>query len=585
MLETRPKTTAVGADPITTEIIKSSLIYASEEMGIAVRNAAYSPNIKERLDHSCALFDRAGRLIAQAEHIPVHLGSLPWGLRETLSSIEMRGREMQPGEMWIVNDPYVSGTHLNDITVIRPIFIPPELQQSGSSRRGTDSHGAEPLLIGYAASKAHHTDVGGSVPGSMSATAPELFAEGLIIAPVRLMIEDRVNEEVVALIRDNSRTPEARSGDLKAQVAGNVTGERRVLELIARYGIEIFEAAIERILDESERRMRAALAAFGENDVAVEDVLEPPETDGELLHLRARVRTKDGAISADFTGTSRQVPFPVNAVFGVTLSGIHYVIRAATDPTIPMNDGCFRPVTVHVPKGTLLNPRRPAPVGGGNVETSQRVCDVMLRAFEKLAPGKMPALSNGTMSNVMVGGERSDGTPWAFYETLGGGMGARPNGDGIDGIHTHMTNTLNTPIEAMERYFPIRMTRYELAPNTAGDGMFRGGCGLVRSFQLLEGTARVSLLAERQRVAPSGIEGGRDGAPGRHLIRTTGSKERIVPAKVTLDLAPGDEVVVQTPGGGGYGDPTRRSDEARERDRQNGLITKARGSARPAEPS
>ena len=549
-----------SVDPITTEVIKSSLIYASEEMGIAVRNAAYSPNIKERLDHSCALFDRQGRLIAQAEHIPVHLGSLPWGLAQTLRALEARQRQMAPGDMWVLNDPYVSGTHLNDITVIRPIFL----------RDDSDA----PRHLGYAASKAHHTDVGGGVPGSMSATAPELFAEGLIIAPVRLMIDDRVNEEIVALIRDNSRTPDARSGDLKAQIAGNVTGERRVLELVARYGVDVFDAAVERILDDSERRMRAALAAFGEREVFVEDVLEPPDLAADLLHLRARVRTRDGSIEADFTGTSDQVPFPINAVLGVTLSGIHYVIRAATDPTIPMNDGCFRPVSVNVPSGTILNPRRPAPVGGGNVETAQRICDVMLRAFGALAPATMPALSNGTMSNVMCGGETRDGPSWAFYETLGGGMGGRSNADGIDGIHTHMTNTLNTPIEAMERYFPIRITRYEFAPETAGGGQFRGGCGLVRGFRLLEGTARVSLLAERQRVAPSGTQGGADGSPGRHTIRTADGAECVVPAKTTIDLRPGDEVVVQTPGGGGYGDPAARSEQARERDRRNGLVTR-----------
>jgi N-methylhydantoinase B len=561
MSKTRPR----RIDPITTEVIRSSLIYASEEMGIAVRNAAYSPNIKERLDHSCALFDPTGRLIAQAEHIPVHLGSLPWGLRETLKSLAARGRTMAPGEMWVLNDPYVSGTHLNDVTVIRPIFV---------RNRKRDVH------IGFAASKAHHTDVGGSVPGSMSPDAPELFAEGLIISPIRLMIGDQVNEEVVTLIRSNSRTPEARSGDLKAQIAGNVTGERRVLELIARYGIATFYAAIERILDESERRMRAVLRELGERDVSVEDVLEPPldklgtgSEGDELLRLRARVRTRDGTIDVDFAGTSPQVPFPVNAVLGVTLSGIHYVIRAATDPTIPMNEGCFRPVTVSVPEGTLLNPRRPAPVAGGNVETAQRICDVMLRAFAQLAPEKIPALSNGTMSNVMTGGETAAGTPWAFYETIGGGMGARPHADGIDGIHTHMTNTLNTPIEAMERYFPIRITRYEFAPGTGGDGTYRGGCGLVRAFELLEGTARVSLLAERHRVAPSGAQGGSDGAVGSHRLRSRIGEERTLPAKATLDVHPGDEVIVQTPGGGGYGDPALRDPAARERDRLNGLVS------------
>lgn len=559
--KTLPAAAATSSDPITTEVIKSSLIYASEEMGVAVRNSAYSPNIKERLDHSCAIFDRRARLIAQAEHIPVHLGSLPWGLTQTMRVLAERGTQVQPGEMWVVNDPYVSGTHLNDITLIRPIF-----HRSANVANGTN------VLVGFAANKAHHTDVGGSVPGSMSPDARELCVEGLVIAPMRLMIGDEVNREVVELIRANSRTPEARSGDLKAQIAGNVTGERRVLEVIDRYGLATYEAVLERILDESERRMRAALRTLGGGEVVVEDVLEPPDG-GALLKIVARVRVRDGTISVDYQGTSPQVDYPLNAVFGVTLSGIHYVIRAATDPTIPMNDGCFRPVEAHAPLGTMLNPRRPAPVAGGNVETSQRNCDVMLRAFAELAPGRMPALSSGTMANVMIGGVDRDGAPWAFYETNGGGMGGRPNADGIDGIHNHMTNTLNTPIEAMERYFPIRMTRYEFVADTAGDGEFRGGSALVRSFELLAGTATVSLLAERHRVGPSGTQGGGAGAIGKHALRRNGQLQALG-AKVTVTMQAGDELIVQTPGGGGFGDPAKRSRAASDADRVAGLITR-----------
>ena len=473
-----------------------------------------------------------------------------------------RGSEVAPGEMWVVNDPYISGTHLNDITVIRPIFAP---------ANGVPRH------VGFAANKAHHTDVGGSVPGSMSADARELCQEGLVISPLRLMRDDRVAGEVVDLFRANSRTPAARSGDLKAQIAGNVTGERRVLELLERYGIHDFEEAVERILDESERRMRAELRALGEHRVRVEDVLEPPDG-GPLLHLVATVTTRAGEIEIDYAGTSAQVPYPVNAVFGVTLSGVHYVIRAATDPTIPMNEGCFRPVVVRAPLGTLLNPRRPAPVSGGNVETSQRNADLVLRAFAAIAPDRVPALSSGTMTNVMVGGVDPDGSAWAFYETNGCGMGARPNADGIDGIHSHMTNTLNTPIEAMERYFPIRLTQYEFAPGTGGDGEFRGGCGLVRSFRLLGGSCTVSLLAERQRVAPSGTHGGADGALGLHRLREAGGGVRTLPAKGSLDLAPGDELVVRTPGGGGFGEPAKRPAASRRNDEENGLLALKEGS-------
>ena len=521
------------ADAITTQVIKSALIYASEEMGIAVRNAAYSPNIKERLDHSCALFDARGRLIAQAEHIPVHLGSLPWGLRETLAWLQREGRDVRSGDMWVVNDPYVSGTHLNDVTVVRPVFFGER-------------------LVGYAANKAHHTDVGGMVPGSMSADAPELFAEGFIVAPVPLMRGDAVSADVVALFRANSRTPQARSGDLRAQVAGNLTGERRLLELYERYGIPTVESALERILDESERAMRAALRRLGNGTYDASDVLE--DRDGEpSIHIRVRMTLDDGAVRFDYAGTHEQLPFPMNAVYGVTLSGVYYALRAVTDPSIPMNEGCFRPVTVDVPEGTLLNPRRPAPVSGGNVETSTRNADVVLQVLAKAAPGRVPASSGGTMSNVMLGGTRANGQTWAFYETNGCGMGARPNADGLDGIQCHMTNTLNTPVEALEREFPLRITRYEFVEGTGGAGRHRGGSGLVRELQLTDGTARVSLLAERHTVRPPGAQGGEAGATGRHTLRAADGEELRLPAKTTRAIAPGETLVIQTPGGGGYG--------------------------------
>ena len=520
-------------DPITAEIVKSSLIYASEEMGIAVRNSAYSPNIKERLDHSCALFDKHARLIAQAEHIPVHLGSLPWGLRATLAVIEREYGGVREGEMWVVNDPYISGTHLNDVTVIRPVFF-----------RGE--------LAGYAANKAHHTDVGGMVPGSMSADAGDLFAEGLVMPPTRLVEHDCAVEPTVALFRANSRTPHARSGDLRAQTAGNYTGERRMLELYERYGTPIMEAAIERLLDDSETRMRHALRELGEGTFEQRDVLE--DRDGApSIDLVLRLTLRDGTALFDYAGTAAQLTFPMNAVYGVTLSGVYYALRAVTDPTIPMNEGCFRPVRVDVPEGTLLNPLRPAPVGGGNVETSTRNADLVLGALAQAAPQRVPAASGGTMSNVMLGGTRTGGGTWAFYETNGCGMGARPTMDGIDGVQCHMTNTLNTPIEAIEREFPLRIVRYEFAEGTGGSGRYRGGNGLIRAIQLTEGTARASLLAERHVVRPHGANGGGDGACGKHTILDAGGAEKRTGAKATFAFAPGETIVVQTPGGGGYG--------------------------------
>jgi N-methylhydantoinase B len=519
-------------DPITTEVIKNALVYAAEEMGIAVRNAAYSPNIKERLDHSCALFDRCGRLIAQAEHIPVHLGSLPWGLHRMLEIVERDHGGARDGEMWVANDPYIAGTHLNDVTLVRPVF-------------------ARGQLIGYAANKAHHADVGGSVPGSMPVEAADLFAEGFVAAPVRLVRGDCVLDEIVGLFRANSRTPDARSGDLRAQVAGNYTGERRLLELYERYGAQTLDAAIERILDESERRMRAALTSIGHGTFAAEDYLE--DRSGEpRLRIALRLTLEEGCARLDYSGTCAQVPFPLNAVFGVTLSGVHYALRAVTDPTIPMNEGCFRPVEVVAPEGSLLNPRRPAPVSGGNVETSMRNADVVLQALAQAAPDRVPASSGGTMSNVMLGGTRPNGDTWAFYETNGCGMGARPARDGIDAIHCHMTNTLNTPIEAIEREYPLRVVRYEIAEGTGGAGRRRGGSGLIRAIELVEGSAHATLLADRHTRGAPGALGGEAGGLGRHSLTRDGI-ERPLPAKTSFAFEPGDVLTVQTPGGGGYG--------------------------------
>lgn len=539
-------------DPITAEIIVSGLAYASEEMGIAVRNAAYSPNIKERLDHSCALFDRDCNMIAQAEHIPVHLGSLPWGMRRTLERIASEGDAMRPGDQWVVNDPYLSGTHLNDVTVIRPIFVDGE-------------------LFGYAANKAHHADVGGMVPGSIPPDARELYAEGLIVPPLRLMQDDRVVAGTVALFRANSRTPQTRSGDLRAQLAGNVTGERRVHELVARYGAGIVAAAATRALDAGERRMRAALRAFPDGAADVEDVMEDHAGNPTIV-LRLRLEKHGERIVLDYAGTSPQQPMPLNAVYGVTLSGIFYAIRAVFASDITMNDGVFRPVEVHVPEGTLLNPARPAPVSAGNVETSMRNADLVLSALGRLAPERVPAQSGGSMNNVMLGGIDAGGRPWAFYETIGCGMGARPDADGLDGIQAHMTNTLNTPIEVLERAFPLRVVRYELATGTAGDGRYRGGCGLVRALQVRAAPATLSLLAERHAVRPRGAEGGGDGMTGKHLLRTADGRERTLAAKTTLRLEPGETLVVQTAGGGGYGDPELRPEAARARDRDDGIV-------------
>ncbi|HEV8019679.1 MAG TPA: hydantoinase B/oxoprolinase family protein [Candidatus Lustribacter sp.] len=522
-------------DPITAEIIVSGLLYASEEMGIAVRNAAYSPNIKERLDHSCAIFDAQLQLVAQAEHIPVHLGSLPWGLRRTLEWLAASGEAMHPGDQWVVNDPYLSGTHLNDVTVIRPIFV-------------------DGVIFAYAANKAHHADVGGMVPGSMPPEARDLFAEGFVMPPTRLMRDDVVVSETVDFFRNNSRTPATRSGDLRAQLAGNVTGERRVRELVERYGAPTVAAAIAKAIADGEARMRAALRAFPDGIVDASDVMED-QAGAPTIVLRLRLEKRGDRMVLDYSGTSPQLPLPLNAVYGVTLSGVYYAIRALLAPDIPMNDGVFRPIEVNVPEGTLLNPHRPAAVSAGNVETSMRNADLVLAALGVLAPERVPAQSGGSMNNVMMGGIDERGAPWAFYETNGCGMGARPDADGVDAIQAHMTNTLNTPIEVLERTFPLRVTRYEFAEGSAGRGRYRGGMGLIRALQARCDNVTISLLAERHTVHPHGSAGGGDGATGRHTLVTNDGETRPVPAKVTLRLNAGETLIVQTAGGGGYGTP------------------------------
>jgi len=538
-------------DPIMVEIIRNALLYASEEMGIVVRNASFSPNIKERLDHSCALFDEQGRLIAQAEHIPVHLGSLPVGISNTLAYLQQGDQQLVEGDMLVVNNPYIAGTHLNDITLIRPIYY-------------------EQHLAGYAASKAHHTDVGGKVPGSISSDATEVFQEGLILPPVKLMVKNVFQQDIAQIICANSRTPTSRMGDLRAQIAGNLRGELRLQELLARYGWPLFRAAITRILDESELRLRQQLALFPPGRYEAEDFLDDTGQSDSPIRLKVALTLAGESLFVDYTGTDAQVQAPLNAVLGVTFSAVYYVLRSVTDHTIPMNAGCFRPVTVHAPEGTILNPRFPAPVAGGNVETSMRNADVLLQAFASIAPERVPACSGGTMTNLMIGGD-----DWAFYETIGVGMGGRPGLDGIDGIQTNMTNTLNTPVESLERHFPILMTRYEFREQSGGAGQWRGGCGLERGFQVLADTAIVTLLSDRARFAPPGLQGGLPGQRSeRLLLRNTqrGQPPEMLPAKTTLLLRKGDELIVKTPGGGGFGSPDQREPSLLQRDRENGLF-------------
>ena len=404
----------------------------------------------------------------------------------------------------------------------------------------------------------------------MPPDARDLFAEGAVIVPSLLMRDGKLLDETVEAMMANSRTPEARAGDVRAQVAANLAGERRFLETLKRHGDGVFEAALEKTLADAERRTEAALRAWPDGEVTHEDVLEDENGDPSI-RLRVRVEKRGAKVTLDYAGTAPQRAMPLNCVFGVTLSGAYYALRAVTDPRIPMNDGSFRPIEVRVPEGSLLNPRRPAPVSAGNVETSMRNADLVLGALSRLVPGIVPAQSGGSMNNVMIGGIDTAGRSWAFYETNGCGMGARPQADGLDAIHVHMTNTLNTPIETIERTTPLRITAYEFAPESAGDGRYRGGAGLVRGFALTEGSATVSLLAERHAVRPQGAHGGGDGACGSHLFVERDGTARPIPAKTSVTLRAGEGIVVRSAGGGGYGPPAERADEARASDAAAGI--------------
>jgi len=523
-------------DPITVEVIRNALAYSAEEMGIALRNSAYSPNIKERMDHSCAIFDVHGNLLAQAEHIPVHLGSLPWGVKNALQYLRERGEEWREEDVVMVNDPYIVGTHLNDVTLIKPIF-------SGGSH------------VGFSVNKAHHVDVGGQTSGSISCNATSLYDEGVVIPPTKLIEEGCLSQRVLDDFLGEVRTPKIARGDLRAQIAAANLGERRVMELAGRYGVDALLSAFDEIISYGEKRMCERLKAIPEGTYRAEDCLEGIDSD-VLTWIRAELKREDDELSVSFSGTDAQVKIPLNAVFGVTLSATYFAVKSITDPDGPMNEGVLRSIEVFAPKGSVVNPNRPAPVSGGNLETAQRIADVVFRALAQALPNRVPAASHGSMNNVMVGGfdpERK--RQWVFYETIGGGSGGRYGKDGVDGIHCNMTNTMNTPIEAIERYYPLLFEQYELRAESYGAGRWRGGCGIKRSWTLLSPSAEVTVFGERTIVPPWGLMGGKSGALGAYWVKRKDGRRERIKSKATLILKRGDTLIIETPGGGGYGSP------------------------------
>ena len=542
----------MSLDYTTTEVIKGVLTYAAEEMGIALKKSAYSPNIKERMDHSCALFNHRRELIAQAEHIPVHLGSMALAVKTGLDTFSGKLNE---GDMILLNDPYISGTHLPDLTLIAPVYYNNQ-------------------LIAYAANKAHHTDVGGNAPGSLAADVRELYQEGLIIPPVKFVKEGIMDRDLLNLIRSNVRTPEIKIGDMRAQIAANNTGVRRIVEIAKKYSVDTLHIAMDQVMDQSERIVRNAIMNMTDGSYSATDYMESILPDNGDVEIRVKITIEGHHITFDYTGTSPQVERPVNAPLGVTVAGIYYTLISLIDPSIPINDGCFRPITLNIPEGCMMNPRRPAPVAGGNVETSQRNVDVLLKAFSQICPDKVPAAGQGTMNNITVGGITDDSLPWTFYETIGGGSGGRPGSDGVDGIHVNMTNTMNTPIEAIETYLPLEFEAYRLRSDSGGAGQYRGGCGIERIWTLTSSKATLSIMAERTKIPPWGLKGGKPGRTGEYILVRSNGEKVTLPSKVTIDISRGDKLIIRTPGGGGYGDPSNRDIRKIIQDIENGLVTK-----------
>lgn len=524
-------------DAITLEIFRSALTAIAEEMGVTLTRSSYSPNIKERRDFSCALFDPRGRMIAQAAHMPVHLGSMPDSVSAALRGFS----SFAPGDVVALNDPYCGGTHLPDITLVAPIHVTVDGEQR---------------LIGFAANRAHHADVGGISAGSMP-TATEIYQEGIIIPPIKLWEAGRANEAALALILRNVRTPHERRGDLAAQTAANRTAALRIAELVSRWRLPVVEAHTEALIAYAERITRAAIETIPDGVYSMTDYLDDDGFGEGPLTITATVTVAASSLMVDFTGSSPQTTGNVNTVEAVAKSAAYYVVRCLLPEDAPTNAGTFVPVRVIAPPGAIVNALPPGAVASGNVETSQRITDVILGALAQALPEVIPAASQGTMNNVTAGGrDPRTGQPFAYYETMGGGMGASPTSDGLSGVHTHMSNTMNTPIEALEYAYPIRIYAYRLRRGSGGAGKYRGGDGLEREL-VFETPTEVTLLTDRRRHPPYGLQGGHPGLPGENLLIRDGV-ERALPGKVRFTAAPGDHLRVSSPGGGGWGKPEQR---------------------------
>ncbi|MFL6257433.1 MAG: hydantoinase B/oxoprolinase family protein [Pyrinomonadaceae bacterium] len=561
-----------GFDPTTLAIYRALYTSVAEEMGLTLRRTAHSPNIKERRDYSCAVFDRAGSVIAQGDHMPVHLGSMPMAVAAAL-----RETSIGPGDVVVLNDPFAGGTHLPDVTLVSGVFdAEGSWQKAVGSKKKTMSarrvgKGKESQTTGdtssstanchlpsacsplfYVANRAHHADIGGATPGSMG-MATDVYGEGLRIPPVKLVVGGRVNEDVMRLLMANVRVERERRADFEAQVGSLKTGAARLLEIVGRAGRAEAGEYAQHLIEYSARMMRATVGSVPDGVYEAEDALDSDGvSEGEVI-LRVRVEVKGERAVVDFRGSAPQVAGPVNAVEAITVSAVAYVFRCLVGAEeVPASAGLMEPIEVVAPASTIVNAAHPAPVAGGNVETSQRIVDVLFKALAGALPERIPAASQGSMNNLTIGGrDPRNGREFAYYETVAGGMGARPNVAGVSGVHTHMTNSLNTPAEALEYAYPLRVRAYRLRRGSGGRGRHRGGDGVVREIETLV-PARMSLLADRRARAPYGLDGGCDGRPGRDSI-IRGTRTLKLAAKGSQDLKPGDRVRIETPGGGGHG--------------------------------
>ena len=552
-------------DPIEVEVFKNLYHSIAEEMGAALRRTSFSPNIKERRDYSCAVFDSEGQVIAMGDHMPVHLGSMPMSVAAAAEQCEL-----EPGDVVMLNDPFRGGTHIPDITLVMPVYV----TSAKSGGRGRPPYTTPDF---YVASRAHHADVGGTYPGSMG-PCREIYQEGFRIPPVKIMRGGKLVADVLALLLSNVRTPEEREGDLGAQTAACQTGAQRLREICARYGIVRAKQAAADLLVYSEEMMRAFLRTIPPGQYQGEDFLDDDGVDDKPVRIAvtiqvaaasakkfsvetvlaaspsaARRKQQPAHVTIDFTGSHPQVQGAINAVEAITYSACFYVFRCLLREDVPATSGVMRPIRVIAPLGTVVNAKPPAAVAGGNVETSQRIVDVLLKALAQAIPERVPAAAAGTMNNLTIGGiDPRSGQPFAYYETIAGGMGARPTKDGVSGVHTHMTNSLNTPAEALEYAYPIRLRQYSLRSKSGGEGLHNGGDGIIREIEILT-DAQVTLLADRRSRGPYGLAGGGDGARGRTLIiRSDGSEEELA-GKISVRLRPGESVRIESPGGGGWG--------------------------------